>query len=173
VQDIKQGLIDDGTAIGVGLANSINRLKDSKAISKVIILLTDGVNNMGSIDPITAANIAGKFGIRVYTVGVGRNGYAPYPVQTIFGIQYQNMEVQIDEETLKGIAQLTNGKYFRATNNTKLIEIYKEIDRLEKSKIEVKKFSNKNDEFLPLAVAAIIMLLISLILKNSVLKTIP
>lgn len=173
VQDIKQGLIDDGTAIGVGLANSINRLKDSKAISKVIILLTDGVNNMGSIDPITAANIAGKFGIRVYTVGVGRNGYAPYPVQTIFGIQYQNMEVQIDEETLKGIAQLTNGKYFRATNNTKLIEIYKEIDRLEKSKIEVKKFSNKNDEFLPLAVAAIIMLLISLILKYSVLKTIP
>jgi Ca-activated chloride channel family protein len=100
-KDIKQGMIEDGTAIGMGLANAVNRLKDSDAKSKVIILLTDGVNNMGAIDPITAAQLAKSFGIRVYTIGVGKNGYAPYPVQTMFGIQYQDMEVKIDEETLK------------------------------------------------------------------------
>lgn len=173
VQELKQGLIEDGTAIGVGLANSINRLKDSKAVSKVIILLTDGVNNMGSIDPLTAAQIAKKFGIRVYTVGVGRNGYAPYPVQTMFGIQYQNMEVQIDENTLKEISKITGGKYFRATNNKTLVGIYKEIDQLEKSKIEVKKFSNKNDEFLPLAIVATILILLSILIRTLVLRSLP
>lgn len=171
--EVKQGMIDDGTAIGMGLATSINRLKDSKAKSKVIILLTDGVNNMGSISPLTAAQIAAKFGIRVYTVGVGRNGYAPYPVQTMFGVQYQNQEVKIDEETLKQISKITDGKYFRATNNQKLIDIYKEIDKLEKSKIEVKKYSNKNDEFVPLAFIVIFLLLFDLIVRNTVLKTIP
>lgn len=173
VNELKQGLIEDGTAIGVGLANAVNRLKDSKAISKVIILLTDGVNNMGAIDPLTAATIAEKFGIRVYTVGVGRNGYAPYPVQTMFGIQYQNMEVQIDEEILKQISKITGGKYFRATNNKKLIEIYQEIDQLEKSKIEIKKFSTKSDEFLPLLIIAGILLCLVIIIRNIVLKTIP
>ena len=171
--DIKQGMIEDGTAIGMGLANGINRLKDSEAISKVVILLTDGVNNMGAIDPMTAAQIAESLGIRVYTVGVGRNGYAPYPVQTMFGIQYQNMEVKIDEETLKEIAKLTDGKYFRATNNKKLKEIYKEINKLEKSKIEVKKYSNKNDEYFPFALAVGILLLFEIIIRNTILRSIP
>lgn len=172
-KDIKQGMIEDGTAIGMGLATSINRLKDSKAKSKVIILLTDGVNNRGSIDPITAAQLAKSFGIRVYTVGVGRNGYAPYPVQTMFGIQYQQQEVKIDEKTLREISQITDGQYFRATNNKKLEEIYKEIDKLEKSKISVKKFSNKNDEFLPLAIIAALILLIDVLLRITVLRILP
>jgi Ca-activated chloride channel homolog len=172
-KDIKQGMIEDGTAIGMGLATAINRLKESEAKSKVIILLTDGVNNRGSIDPITAAQIAVNFGIRVYTVGVGRNGFAPYPVQTMFGIQYQNQEVEIDEETLKQISQITDGKYFRATNNQKLINIYKEIDKLEKSKVEVKKFSSKNDEFLPLAIIVALLLIFDIIIRNTVLRTIP
>ena len=172
-QDIKQGMIEDGTAIGMGLATAVNRLKESEAKSKVIILLTDGVNNRGSIDPITAAQIAVNFGIRVYTVGVGRNGFAPYPVQTMFGIQYQSREVEIDEETLKQISQITDGKYFRATNNQKLIDIYKEIDKLEKSKVEVKKFSSKNDEFLPLALIVALLLVFDIVMKNAVLRTIP
>jgi Ca-activated chloride channel family protein len=173
IQELQQGLIEDGTAIGVGLANAINRLKDSKAVSKVIILLTDGVNNMGSIDPLTAAQIAKKFGIRVYTVGVGKNGYAPYPVQTMFGVQYQNMEVQIDEKILQEISRLTGGKYFRATNNKTLVQVYKEIDKLEKSKIEVKKFSNKNDEFLPLVIVAFLLLLLGILIRTLILRTIP
>jgi len=173
VNDLKQGIIEDGTAIGVGLANAVNRLKDSKSKSKVIILLTDGVNNMGSIDPMTAAQIASKFGIRVYTVGVGKNGTAPFPMQTIFGIQYQEMEVQIDEATLKAIAELTGGKYFRATNNNKLKEIYQEIDKLEKSKVDIKKFSNKEDEFLPLILVAAILLVMVFIIRYLFLKSIP
>lgn len=172
-KDIKQGMIEDGTAIGMGLANAVNRLKDSDAISKVIILLTDGVNNMGAIDPITSAQLAQKFDIRVYTVGVGKNGYAPYPVQTMFGIQYQDMEVKIDEKTLKEIAKITDGKYFRAINNNKLKQIYKEINKLEKSKIEIKKFSSKNDEFMPLAYLAIILLLSILLLRYTILRNIP
>jgi Ca-activated chloride channel family protein len=155
------------------LATAVNRLKDSDAKSKVIILLTDGVNNRGSIDPITAAQIAANFGIRVYTVGVGKNGFAPYPVQTMFGIQYQNQEVEIDEATLKQISEITEGKYFRATNNQKLINIYKEIDKLEKSKVEVKKFSSKNDEFLPLAIIVLLALIFDVIIRNTVLRTIP
>lgn len=130
-RSIKSGMIEDGTAIGLGLANAVNRLKDSRSVSKVVILLTDGVNNMGSIAPLTAAEIAKVYGIRVYTIGIGTNGVAPYPVQTAFGVQYQDMEVDIDEPMLKQIAQMTDGKYFRATNNQKLQEIYKEIDKLE------------------------------------------
>ena len=172
-KDIKQGMIEDGTAIGMGLANAVNRLKDSDALSKVIILLTDGVNNMGAIDPITSAQLAEKFGIRVYTVGVGKNGYAPYPVQTMFGIQYQDMEVKIDEKTLKQIAKITNGKYFRAVNNNKLKQIYKEINKLEKSKIEIKKFSSKNDEFMPWAYFAIALLIVILLLRYTILRNIP
>ena len=172
-KDIKQGMIEDGTAIGMGLANAVNRLKDSEAISKVIILLTDGVNNMGAIDPITSAQLAEKFGIRVYTVGVGKNGYAPYPVQTMFGVQYQDMEVKIDEKTLKEIAKITDGKYFRAVNNNKLKQIYKEINKLEKSKIEIKKFSSKNDEFMPFAYLALVLLISILLLRYTVLRNIP
>lgn len=174
-KDIKSGMIEDGTAIGVGLANAIKRLKDSDAISKVIILLTDGVNNQGSIDPITAAEIAKTFGIRTYTVGVGSKGTAPYPVQHPFtgNIFYQNMPVEIDEETLQEIADITDGKYFRATNNEKLRQIYTEIDKLEKSKIDVREYSRKQEKYLGFAVAAALLLLGEILLKNTVLKNIP
>ena len=172
-KDIESGMIEDGTAIGLGLANGVNRLKDSKAVSKVVILLTDGINNKGEIAPLTAAEIAQTFGIRVYSIGVGTRGMAPYPVQTPFGIQYQNIEVQIDEEVLKKIAQSTDGKYFRATNNQKLKEIYKEIDKLEKSKIDVKEFSKKQEEYLIFAVLSGILLLIEIILRNTILRNIP
>ena len=171
--DVKSGMIDDGTAIGMGLATSINRLKDSKTKSKVIILLTDGVNNQGSIAPMTAAEIAQEFKMRVYTIGVGTKGYAPYPFNTPFGnIVYQDVEVKIDEKTLQDIANATNGKYFRATSNKALQEIYKEIDKLERSKIEIKEFHKKKEEFLPFASLAMIFLILSFILNNTLFKTV-
>lgn len=173
-KDIKSGMIEDGTAIGVGLTNAITRLKDSGAMSKVIILLTDGVNNRGSIDPLTAAELAKSFGIRVYTIGVGSKGTAPYPVQDVFGRTYlQDMPVKIDEATLQQIADMTNGKYFRATNNQKLREIYAEIDKLEKSKIDVKEFSKKQEEYYWFAVSAAVILLLELLLRNTILRKIP
>ena len=171
--DVKSGMVDDGTAIGMGLATSVNRLKDSKAVSKVIILLTDGVNNSGLVAPLTAAEIAEKFNIRVYTIGIGTKGLAPYPFQTPFGIQYQDVEVKIDEKTLQDIATLTDGKYFRATNNNALKQIYQDIDTLEKSKIEVTEFHKKSEEFLPFAIGALISFLIAFILKITYLKQIP
>jgi len=127
--DVKSGMIEDGTALGDGLATAVTRLRDSKAISKVIILLTDGVNNMGALDPVSAAEIAQLYGIRIYTIGVGSMGMAPYPRQTPFGVQYQNVEVNIDEDLLKEVARMTDGKYFRATSNRKLKDIYNEIDQ--------------------------------------------
>ncbi len=172
-KDVKSGMVNDGTAIGMGLATSINRLKDSKAISKIIILLTDGVNNSGMVAPLTAAEIAQKFGIRVYTIGVGTQGFAPYPFQTPFGIKYQDVEVKIDEETLQDIATLTNGKYFRATNNNSLKEIYEDIDKLEKSKIEVTKFHKRSEEFVLFSLCALILLCLGFILQITYLKQIP
>ena len=173
-KDVKSGMVDDGTAIGMGLATAVNRLKGSEAISKVIILLTDAVNNSGMVPPLTAAEIAEKFGIRVYTIGVGTEGFAPYPFQTPFGgIQYQDVEVKIDEKTLQDIAILTDGKYFRATNNNSLKEIYKDIDALEKSKIEVTKFHKHSEEFLPFALWALTLLLLGFILQITYLKQIP
>ena len=172
-KDVKSGMVDDGTAIGMGLATAINRLKDSEAISKVIILLTDGVNNSGTIPPLTAAEIAQKFGIRVYTIGVGTEGFAPYPFQTPFGIQYQEVEVKIDEKTLQDIATLTDGKYFRATNNNSLREIYKDIDALEKSKIEITEFHKRAEEFLPFALWALGLLFLGFLLQITYLKQIP
>ncbi|HKL33681.1 MAG TPA: VWA domain-containing protein [Tangfeifania sp.] len=172
-KDIQSGMIEDGTAIGNGLATGVARLKESEAISRVVILLTDGENNSGEIAPVTAAEIAKTFGIRVYTVGVGSEGTAPYPVQTPYGIQLRDMEVKIDEETLQEISTITDGRYFRATSNTKLEEIYQEIDALEKSKIEVREFSRKSEEFLPFALAGIAFLVLSLILKNTVFRSIP
>ena len=172
-KDVKSGMIDDGTAIGMGLATAVNRLKDSEAISKVIILLTDGVNNSGMVPPLTAAEIAEKFGIRVYTIGVGTEGFAPYPFQTPFGIQYQDVEVKIDEETLQDIATLTDGKYFRATNNNSLKEIYNDIDELEKSKIEVTEFHKRSEEFVPFVLSALVILLFGFIFERSYLKQIP
>jgi Ca-activated chloride channel family protein len=170
---IQSGMIEDGTAIGDGLATAVARLKESKAISRVIILLTDGVNNMGSIDPASAAEIAKMYKIRVYTIGVGTRGMAPYPFKTPFGTQYQNIEVKIDEQLLEQIAALTGGKYFRATNNKKLQEIYTEIDSLEKSRIEVMEFRKKHEEFLPLALIALGLFLLEIILRNTVFKTLP
>jgi len=173
-KDIKSGMIEDGTAIGVGLANAVNRLKDSEAISKVIILLTDGVNNQGAINPITAAELAKTFGIRVYTIGVGSEGMANYPAQDMFGrTRMVPMEVEIDEETLQQISDITDGKYFRATDNNKLRQIYQEIDRLEKSKINVKEFSRKNEEYLPFVFAAFILLLFEFLIKKTILRSIP
>jgi Ca-activated chloride channel homolog len=172
-KDIKTGMIEDGTAIGNGLATAVARLKDSDAISRVVILLTDGENNAGEVAPLTAAEIARTFGIRVYTIGVGTVGTAPYPVQTPYGIQLRDIEVKIDEKMLQEISTITGGRYFRATGNTKLEEIYKEIDLLEKSKIEVREFSRRAEEFLPFALAGILLLVSSLLLKTTVFRTIP
>ena len=172
-KDIRSGMIEDGTAIGDGLATSINRLKESEAISKVIILITDGENNAGSIDPLSAAEIAKMYGIRIYTIGAGTIGVAPYPVQTPFGVQYQNIEVKIDEKSLQEIARITDGKYFRATSNSKLREIYQEIDQLERSKIDVTEFSRKHEEFLPLALLAVLLLIAEVIARNTIFRTVP
>jgi len=168
--DIHYGMIEDGTAIGMGLATAVNRIKDSKAKSKVIILLTDGSNNMGSIPPVTAAEIAQKFNIRVYTVGIGTKGTAPYPVPTPAGIQYQNMPVDIDEGTLTKIANVTGGKYFRATNNQTLENIYNQIDKMEKAKIDVTQYHKKTELYLPFAIFALILLLIEFLVRNTLLR---
>lgn len=172
-QGIESGIIEDGTAIGLGLANSVSRLKDSDARSKVVILLTDGMNNRGEIAPVTAAEIAKTFGIRVYTIGVGSLGMAPYPFPTPFGIQYQNVKVEIDEDVLKEIASLTGGKYFRATNNQKLREIYQEIDQMEKSRIDVKEINTKTEEYQTFLWLAIGLLLAEVLLRLTVLKQNP
>lgn len=170
LREIQSGMIEDGTAIGMGLATAVNRIKDSQAKSKVIILLTDGVNNKGEIAPATAAGIAKTYGIRVYTIGVGTQGMAPYPIQTPYGMQYQNMPVEIDEDILQDIAQTTGGKYFRATDNNKLAQVYKEIDKLEKSKIDVHQFTRKEEKFLIPALIGFFLLLIEITAKNTVYK---
>jgi len=170
LREIESGMIEDGTAIGNGLATAINRIKDSDAKSKVIILLTDGVNNRGDIAPATAADIAKTFGIRVYTIGVGTRGMAPYPVQTPFGLQYQNMPVEIDEDILKGISQTTGGMYFRATDNDKLVQVYNEIDKLEKSKIDVRQFSRKDEKYLVPALVAFILIILESLLRHTIFK---
>jgi Ca-activated chloride channel family protein len=173
-KEVKSGMIEDGTAIGVGLANAVKRLKDSDAISKVIILLTDGVNNMGAIDPLTAAELAKAFDIRVYTVGVGSMGTAPYPVIDFWGrTVFQDVPVEIDEETLVKIADMTGGKYFRATSNDKLRQIYAEIDLLEKSKISVKEFSKKEERFMIWVLWALVLVLAEIIIRRTVLRSIP
>ncbi len=172
-RDIRSGMIDDGTALGDGLATAVNRLRGSKAVSKVIILLTDGVNNMGSLDPRSAAEIAKLYGIRIYTIGVGSMGQAPYPVQTPFGMQTQMMEVKIDEALLMEVARGTDGKYFRATNNEKLRSIYREIDKMEKSKIDVTEFRKKKEEFFPLVLLAFIFIGLEMLLRYMYLKNIP
>jgi len=172
LKDMKCGMLEDGTAIGDGLASSVSRLKDSEAISKVVILLTDGDNNAGSVDPSTAAEMAKLFGVRVYTIGVGTRGTAPYPVQTPFGgIQYQQIEVNINEPLLQQIADMTGGKYFRATSNQKLEQIYEEIDQLERSKIEVNEFKRVHEEFLPFVLWALALLLLDFVLRHTLLKT--
>ena len=168
--EISNGMIEDGTAIGMGLATAVNRLKESEAKSKVVILLTDGSNTTGSIPPITAAEIAKQMKVRVYTVGVGTKGYAPYPVKTPFGVQYQQVPVTIDEDVLKDIAKMTGGQYFRATNNAKLKQIYQQIDQLEKAKIAVTQYHKKTERFLPFALIAMTLLLLEFLLRNTVFK---
>ncbi len=172
-KEVRSGMIEDGTAIGDGLATAINRLKDSKAVSKVIILLTDGVNNMGSLDPLSAAEIAKVFGIRIYTIGIGTEGTAPYPVQTPFGVQTQYVTVQIDEDLLTKVANMTDGKYFRATSNRKLREIYREIDKMEKSKIDVTEFKHKSEEFFIFALIALVLLIFEMLFRYTVFRTMP
>lgn len=169
----RTAMVEDGTAIGDGLATAINRLRESQAISKVIILLTDGINNAGVIDPITAAEIAAMSGIRVYTIGVGSTGPVPYPFQTPFGIQYQQVEIPVDEPLLKELANMTGGRYFWADNQQKLEEIYSEIDQMERSKIDVTEFTRKYDEYLPLVLLAIFFFALEILIKNTWLKTIP
>ncbi len=172
-QNIKCGLIEDGTAVGMGIANAATRLKDSKAKSKVIILLTDGSNNKGDISPLTAAEIAKSFGIRVYTIGVGTNGLAPYPYPTAAGVQYINIPVEIDEATLTQIAETTDGNYFRATSTSKLKEVYQEIDKLEKTKLNVKAYSKRQENYQPFALILFLCILGEVLLRNSILKKIP
>ncbi len=171
--EIKSGMIEDGTAIGNAIANGVNRLKDSKAKSKVMILLTDGVNNAGEVDPISAAQIAKTFNIRVYTIGVGTRGEAPYPVQTPFGIRYQMVPVEIDENVLKQIAETTDGEYFRATDTQKLKEIYNTIDKLEKTKLEITSYRNAKELFYPWLVGGLILLLMELGLSRTILRKLP
>lgn len=173
LSEIYSGMIEDGTAIGNAIANAVNRLKDSKAKSKVMILLTDGVNNAGEIDPITAAQIAQKFGIRIYTVGVGTIGEAPYPFQTPFGKRYQMVPVEIDENLLKQISNITGGKYFRATNNRKLVEIYDEIDKLEKTRVEVTSYRHAKELYFGWALGGLILLLTEFGLSKFYLRKLP
>lgn len=173
IKEIECGLIEDGTAIGNGLATAVARLKDSDAKSRVVILLTDGVNNSGEISPKMAAEIAKTYGIRVYTIGVGAMGTAPYPVMTPYGVQIVNVEVQIDEQLLKEIAQGTDGKYFRATDNTKLLEIYGEINKMEKNKVQVDSFPLYKELYLPFALAALLAMALYLVLKLFVVKYLP
>lgn len=170
---VESGMIEDGTAIGSGLATSINHIKDSEAKSKVVILLTDGSNNKGQIAPVTAGEIAKTFGIRVYTIGVGTTGTAPYPFSTPLGTRYQNIPVDIDEGTLQQIANSTDGAYFRATNTENLKEIYKEIDKMEKTKINVREFSQKDELFFLFALVAALLLTAEIVLRNTIYKSIP
>jgi Ca-activated chloride channel family protein len=172
-KDVKTGLIEDGTAIGSGLATAVSRLKDSDAISRVIILLTDGVNNRGEIAPLTAAEIAKTYGVRVYTVGVGSQGEAPYPVQTPFGVRYQSMKVEIDEPLLTQIAEMTGGKYFRAEDNKALSKVYDEIDKMERVKIEVTEHSKKQEEYRRFAFIAFMLLVLDVLLRSTLLRSIP
>jgi Ca-activated chloride channel family protein len=170
---VTRGLISDGTAVGMGLANAVSRLKDSKAKSKVVILLTDGSNNMGDLSPMTSAQIAKSLGIRVYTIGVGTNKVAPYPMPVAGGVQYVNIPVEIDTKTLSDIAAVTDGIFYRATNNKELKQIYKDIDKLEKTKMNVKKFSKRYEAYQPFAIVAVVLLLLEILLRTTVLRRIP
>ena len=167
------GMIEDGTAVGMGIANAVSRLKDSKAKSKVVILLTDGTNNAGDISPMMAAEIAKSFGVRVYTIGVGTNGLAPYPMPVAGGVQYLNIPVEIDTKTLAAIAGKTDGEFYRATDNKKLEEVYKDIDKLEKTKLNVKQYSKRYEAYALFAWIAVVSLLLEILLRMTILKKIP
>lgn len=169
----ERGLIQDGTAIGMGLANAVARLKDSKTKSKVVILLTDGSNNMGDISPLTAAQIAKSYGIRVYTIAVGTKNLAPYPVNVGGTVRYVNLRADIDVTTQEKIASTADGHFYRATNTAELKKIYKDIDQLEKTRLNMKQFSKRSEAYLPLALAAVILLIIDILLRLTVFKRLP
>lgn len=171
-KSVETGMIEDGTAIGLGLANAVNRMKDSPTKSKVIILLTDGSNNRGDIAPSTAAEIAKTFGIRVYAIGVGSEGEVPFVMQTPYGPQRVMVESDFDETTLRQIASTTGGEYFRATDNQSLRRIYEQIDQLEKTKIRVREYNKRSENFLPWLLAALIALLCEILLRYYVLRTV-
>ena len=173
LHQVKQGMIVDGTAIGMAIANGVNRLKDSQAKSKVMILLTDGMNNRGEIDPITATKIAATYGVRIYTVGVGAQGEAPYPVQTPFGIRRQLIPADLDEKSLKAIADMTGGRFFRATDNDKLKAIYKEIDKLERSKIEITAYKRYTELYPPWLMMGLAFVVLEVGLSSTVLRKVP
>lgn len=178
LQDVRtdlaeRNLIQDGTAIGMGLANAVSRLKDSKTKSKVVILLTDGSNNMGDISPLTAAQIAKSYGVRVYTIAVGSRSLAPYPVRVGGTVQYVNLRADIDTETLKKIAQTADGNFYRATNTAELKKIYQDIDKLEKTRLSTKNFSKRSEAFMPFALAAVLLLVVDLLLRLTIFKRLP
>lgn len=173
VKSVKPGLVKDGTALGDGLATAIDRVRNSTTKTKVVVLITDGVNNAGSIAPLTAGEIGKTFGVRIYSIGVGTRGMAPYPQKTIFGIQYQNVPVQIDDELLTSVAEATDGRYYRAVNNKRLEAIFEEIDKLEKSKIEVTEFKRYSEEYLPFALLAFILFAAEMMLRYTWLRSLP
>ena len=174
LREMTPGMIEDQTAIGSGLATAISRLKDSKTKSKVIILLTDGANNTGNISPKMAADLAKTFGISIYTIGVGSGaGEAPYPIQTALGVVVRNMPVDLDEPTMRQIADVSGGAYFRATDNESLLAIYKKIDQLEKTKLSTRNYHTTYEEFFVFVLAAALLLLLEFILRSTVLRTNP
>jgi Ca-activated chloride channel family protein len=173
LSQVKTGMVEDGTAIGNAIADGVNRLKDSKAKSKIIILLTDGMNNAGEIDPLTAAQIAKTFGIRIYTVGVGTRGEAPYPVQTPFGTRYQMMPADIDEGMLQKIADMTGGAYFRATNTKALQDIYNKIDKLEKTKVEITSYREAKELFYYWLGAGLLLIFLEAGLSSTIFRKMP
>lgn len=173
LKDIKSGMIEDGTAIGNAIANGVNRLKDSEVKSKVIILLTDGINNAGEVNPVSAAQIAKTFGIRIYTIGVGTRGEAPYPVQTPFGLRYQMVPVEIDENVLKEVASTTDGQYFRATNNKTLGQIYSEIDKMEKTRVEVTSYRNAKELFYSWLLGGFALIFMEVGLSRTLFRRLP
>ena len=173
MKEVQTDLIEDGTAIGNGLGTAVTRMLDSDAPSRVVILLTDGVNNSGEVAPQTAAEIAKTYGVRVYTIGVGANGMAPYPVMTPWGVEMQQVQVEIDEDLLKGIAETTGGRYFRATDNTKLAEIYSEINKMEKARTTIDSFPIYKELFGQYALLALLALMMELFLNWFVIRRLP
>ena len=174
LERVEVGTIEDGTAIGSAISSSLNRIKDTRAKSKIIILLTDGVNNAGKISPLTAAEAAKALGIKIYTIGAGSNGLVPYPAKDFFGrTVYQKVKIDLDEEVLKGIAQITNGKYFRATDTESLRAIYKEIDSLEKITIEQKNFQEYNELFSVFLIAGLVLLVLEIVVSNTIARQLP
>jgi Ca-activated chloride channel family protein len=173
MKEVQTDLIEDGTAIGNGLATAVARMKDSDAKSRVVILLTDGVNNRGEISPQMAAEIAKTYGVRVYTIGVGKEGMAPYPVMTPWGVEVQNVKVEIDETLLAEIAESTGGRYFRATDNTKLAEIYSEINKMEKARTTVDSFPIYKELFVQYALLALLAILLELVFNWFIIRRLP